>query len=90
MKKIAIISLSNLIQDPRVFRQIDALKQDYKIITAGLTSSGIPEIPFFQLEFFGKKIYQRSLCMKLTKNYENFYWNYGNLVFHILSYLLSI
>lgn len=79
MKKIAIISLSNLIQDPRVFRQIDALKQDYKIITAGLTSSGIPEIPFFQLEFFGKKIYQRSLCMKLTKNYENFYWNYGNL-----------
>ena len=32
MKKIAIISLSNLIQDPRVFRQIDALKQDYKTL----------------------------------------------------------
>lgn len=78
MSKIAIISLSNLSQDPRVYRQIDALNKDYKIITAGLAPCGICEIPFFQLHYFGQKIYQRALLMKFSKNYEPFYWGYGN------------
>ena len=86
MNKIAIISLSHLHQDPRVYRQIDALKIDYEIITAGITSIGIPGIPFFKLDFFGKKIYQRAFWMKLTKKYENFYWQYAN--FHELGLYL--
>ncbi|PWR70093.1 glycosyltransferase family 4 protein [Methanospirillum stamsii] len=78
MSKIAIISLSNLSQDPRVYRQIDALNNEYKIITAGLAPCGIVEVPFFQLHYFGQKIYQRALLMKFSKNYEHFYWRYGN------------
>jgi len=78
MAKIAIISLSNLLRDPRVYRQIVALNPEHEIITAGLNPCGIPDIPFFQLIYNGHRIYQKALRMKITRNFEAFYWRYGN------------
>lgn len=78
MPKIAIISLSNLSRDPRVFRQISELKDQFNVITAGLEPCGFKKIPFFRLEKNGKGIYRRAIKMKLTNNYKFFYNNYAN------------
>ena len=86
MKKIAIISLSDLSRDPRVFRQILALKDKYELITAGLVPSEIEEFPFFKLQYNGERIYQRALPMIISKKYDEFYWNYSN--FKELGYFL--
>jgi hypothetical protein len=47
-KKILIISLSDLAREPRVLRQIDALIQDYNIITVGTRNSGVPNVEFIK------------------------------------------
>jgi glycosyltransferase involved in cell wall biosynthesis len=51
MKKnrICIISFSDLKNDPRVRRQINSLKDKYKIVTLGLKKSGINGINEFEL-----------------------------------------
>jgi glycosyltransferase involved in cell wall biosynthesis len=47
-KRILIVSLSNLARDPRVFRQIEALRPDYIVHSAGKEPSGL-EDEFFLL-----------------------------------------
>lgn len=86
MKKIAIISLSDLSRDPRVFRQILAFKERYDLITAGLVPSEFEEIPFFKLHYYGERIYQRALPMIISRKFDEFYWNYSN--FKELGYFL--
>jgi hypothetical protein len=49
-KKILIISISDLKNDPRVNRQIHFLKDDNKVYTLGLKDSEIDGIVFFKLE----------------------------------------
>ena len=49
MKEILILSYSPLDRDPRVRRQILALKNDYKIVAAGQTSPNICGVDFVSL-----------------------------------------
>ncbi len=49
MKKILILSYSPLDRDPRVRRQILALKNDYMIVAAGQTSPNISGVDFVSL-----------------------------------------
>ncbi|MBS1517258.1 MAG: hypothetical protein JSS91_04150 [Bacteroidetes bacterium] len=50
MRKILILSYSNLSTDPRVIRQIDALKDEYSITASGYNTSdieGVKNIPIY-------------------------------------------
>lgn len=78
MTKIAIISLSDLSRDPRVYRQISILHPFYEIITAGTKPSKFDDIPFFKLIHNGNQIYQRAIIMKISKDYYSFYRSYAN------------
>jgi hypothetical protein len=57
MKKLLIISYSNLDTDPRVLRHVEALKDQYELHMAGLRSLG-QGIAFIKLEREGKRIEQ--------------------------------
>ena len=46
-KNILIISYSPLHRDPRILRQIQALKDDYKIQTVGWTNPNVKDVDFF-------------------------------------------
>lgn len=48
-KKILIISASDLKNDPRVYRQIEFLKEEYDIITFGLENPEIDKVKFVKL-----------------------------------------
>lgn len=50
-KKILIISASDLKNDPRVYRQIEFLKDNYIVTTLGLEDSIIENVNFVKLEF---------------------------------------
>ncbi len=49
MSKILIISLSNIKHDARVKRQIDFIKNDYKLTVAAFDADPIPSIEFIKL-----------------------------------------
>jgi hypothetical protein len=49
MKTVLIISYSNLHRDPRIIRQIRALKDNYKIITIGMTPIADNNIKYYQI-----------------------------------------
>lgn len=77
-KKILILSYSNLIADPRIQRQINALKNDYLIETCGYIGSGHPTIPFYEIF----KVPPFSLFRKIkraflfyTRQFNQFYWD---------------
>lgn len=79
-KKILILSYSPLASDPRIQRQIRALKDDYLVETSGFDCNGHTHIPFYP-------IYTRptfSLIRKLrrafqfySRQFEAFYWDSG-------------
>jgi len=52
-KSVLIVCFSNLEKDPRVRRQVDALKDEFSIITAGLSPTGY-EDQFISLKFGGQ------------------------------------
>jgi len=61
MKTILIISYSSLHTDPRILRQVQALKNDYKIATIGLTRIKDDSILFYPF----KSSHKKSLSQKL-------------------------
>lgn len=73
---ILVISYSNLKNDPRVHRQITTLKKDYKIISAGTSPSGYPDVEFIQLEEYKFHILEKlayAIYLKL-RFFETAYW----------------
>lgn len=80
-KKILIISFSELDRDPRVYRQILALQDEYQLITAGLANPGIEGIQFCPIDIsyrndikkFAWERIVKTFFMQL-KNYEKAYW----------------
>ncbi|MFT4536740.1 MAG: hypothetical protein ACJA1A_002910 [Saprospiraceae bacterium] len=88
MAKILIISSSNLSKDPRVLRQIKALKGSHEIITCGLSSSEIDGIEEFSLLFRPSKLQPLfvrglNLLRLITHSYNRLTWD--NNVFENLS-----
>jgi hypothetical protein len=49
MKKILIISFSDLKKDPRVFRQIDHLRKDFHVTTVGWESPELEGVEFYRI-----------------------------------------
>lgn len=76
-KSILILSSSYLQKDPRVLRQIRALKDDYKIITCGITSSNIDGLKEYPILFRPSK---QNPFLRRVKNYIQIKsGNYNNL-----------
>lgn len=77
MKRILIISFSDLKKDPRVFRQIKFLKDNYSIYTIGFKSSGLRNVDFYPIESkrtsFVRKL-EKALLLKF-RLFETFYWD---------------
>jgi hypothetical protein len=76
MSTILVISFSDLKRDPRVHRQIEALRTHHTVIAAGI---GDPELP--DVRFVGCKRSARTLLRKLwegaellLRRYELHYW----------------
>lgn len=75
-KNLLILSLSPLHKDPRVLRQINWLKDEYKITTVGLTPSkieGLDHVNYTEAASPPLKKLRRILKL-LTKDYDSFYW----------------
>ena len=72
MKTVLFISYSPLHSDPRILRQVQALKQDYKIATIGYSQIKDDSIIYYQVKMpvkksFGEKVY---LLLSLLFNYR--------------------
>lgn len=79
-KKILILSYSNLKSDPRIQRQIKALKDIFDIEVSGFSDSGHDTIPFFQIYVqprFSLKRKIKRFIQFLTHQFENYYWDSG-------------
>lgn len=92
IKKVLILSYSNLASDPRVLRQINVLQKEFHIIEGGRQPSGygnpfvlLKEIQSFHIDYpyllkkglsFFFKIYREYILLRLFKNYERYYWDF--------------
>jgi len=77
MQKILIIAFSDLENDSRVYRQIDFLKEKYKITTVGLKSSEIENIDFYQINPIlrsNPKKFFRAFDYKFRR-FDKIYWS---------------
>jgi len=63
MKNILIISFSPLHRDPRVLRQIQALKQDYKITTIGYTPVEDDSVVYYPAKMPAKKSFSQKIYL---------------------------
>jgi len=77
LKRILIISFSDLANDPRVNRQIQLLSSRYRVLAAGLAPPQVDGVDYLPLTghtrrpLLGKVI--SALNLKLRR-YENYYW----------------
>lgn len=80
-RRICIISFSNLKREPRVIRQIHALKDKYLVTTLGLKKSDIKGIKEFLItdnSTTGKRL-KRRLLFLLSRLFKNLYQKYNEL-----------
>jgi len=78
MKKILIVCYNNLAADPRVQRQIEALKTNYTIETLAYSDCGDSDIPNHQIYQEPEQNYSRKfkrLFQLVFRNYEQYYWD---------------
>lgn len=85
MKKVLIASCSNLKNDPRVWRQITSLKDNYDITTVGIASSALNEVKFYPIKGIQYSTFSRMIraAKYKLKMYEDIYWktyDFGDLV----------
>jgi hypothetical protein len=77
MKKILIISFSNLKNDPRVFRQINYLQKDYHVTAVGWENPEIQGVEFYKISSLtrsGLDRIKRAIAYKLHR-FESLYWS---------------
>jgi len=77
MKKILIISFSDLKKDPRVFRQIDVLRKDFHVTTVGWESPELEGVEFHKISPVrrtGPDRVKRAFFYKLRR-FESLYWS---------------
>lgn len=77
MKKVAVLSFKPLFNDPRIYRQVEWLKEDYQVFTLGPKVGQIPGVPCvdcgFQKRSLPQKIYRALLLIR--GQYDRFYWD---------------
>ena len=79
--KVCVISFSDLRKDPRVRRQIFALKDRYDVTTLGLKKSeveGLDEFVFSDTRTFFTRIYCR-LIFLFARLFKSLYSNYSDI-----------
>ena len=75
-KKILVISFSWLHRDPRVYRQLLFLKDQYEITAAGFSDPGIEGVKFIEINCFSRTLVQKlfkAVGLKLVQ-FEKVYW----------------
>ena len=79
-RKILILSYSNLSSDPRISKQIAALKDSFQIETCAYNACGIETLKFYPIykepEVSFRRKFKR-LFQLLSKQFDNFYWDDG-------------
>lgn len=77
-KKILILSYSHLRSDPRIQRQINALKNDFIIETVAYSDCGDPAIPFHKIyspPTFSLIRKIKRFTQFILRKYDPFYWD---------------
>src|SRR3990167_2265860 len=90
LKKVLIISFSNLAKDPRVNRQIRFLSKHYQVITAGTGEPGVKDVEYIQCgNPLGLYDMAQAVVLLPLKKYEKFYWglNHMRSLYQKLSHL---
>ncbi|MCM3111983.1 glycosyltransferase [Lederbergia lenta] len=82
MKKLLVMSFTDLKSDPRVNRQIRMLKNEYSIITVGEKESGIDNVQFIKVEGTKRNFAEKVIagCSLLFKKYKNIYWRSSKVI----------
>lgn len=77
MATILIISFSDLKRDPRVYRQIEALRTHHTVIAAGAGDPGLPNVRFIGCQLQRRSIQEKTLAalMLFARCYDFYYWN---------------
>ena len=76
MKSILIISFTDLSKDPRPIKQIELLKDKYKITSVGKNPSGYEnQFIKYEKESIVSEIFR--LILLVNKNYHKYYWSEG-------------
>lgn len=78
-KKILILSYSNLSSDPRIQRQIKALKKDFHIETSGYSNldDSMPFYLIFKEPPFSLKRKLKRFIQFITRQFDKYYWDSG-------------
>jgi len=79
-KTVLILSYTPLYHDPRVLRQISALKDTFNIITVGLSPIKDDSIRFYQIYSvppFSLKRKLKRFIQFITRKFDDFYWDAG-------------
>lgn len=82
MATILIISFSDLKRDPRVYRQIKALRPHHTVITAGTGDPGLPDVRFISCNVRPRSIQQKTLdaLTLIIGRHDFYYWNMLHIV----------
>lgn len=75
-RTVLIVSFTDLKRDPRVSRQIDALRQRYRIIAAGLDDPELEGVEFVRCKRAPRtfRAKAREAAELLLRRYEPYYW----------------
>lgn len=77
MATILVISFTDLKRDPRVRRQIEALRAHHAVIATGTDDPGFPNVQFMGCEPPRQNIHGKTVTalLMLTRCYDAYYWN---------------
>lgn len=81
-KTVLILSFSSLNSDPRILRQVSALKDDYNIETCAFAPINDDSIPFYQIYTEPKFSLVRKikrLLQFLLRFYDKYYWDLNKI-----------
>lgn len=78
MTRVLVISFSDLASDPRVDRQIAALRTRYDVVAAGLGPSDYDDVAFVDISTPARSIAGRvaGLARRLVRDYGAVYWKH--------------
>ena len=82
MKRLLIVSFSNLSVDPRVNRQIRLLRQHYRVTAAGYADPKVPDVEFVEIPRSARSLTGKVMAVVMLKTglFERFYWSTATVV----------